>query len=586
MLGFFRSNNRSISRGLLLAWVIVSILAAAGNVRAWADGPKADPSGQVTGAAGDVKDAAGNNFVPPAPQDSDDAKTKSDKQKALDTYNDQAKKEPLAAGLANGVGQTQVALNIMWTLITGFLVMFMQVGFAMVETGFCRAKNACHVMMTNLIIYPVGMLGFWLGGFAIMFGSLAASKIGGPPSLGGLNVLNGKEWAPGGFGIVGWNTPLLGGNLYDVGIATMFLFQMVFMDTAATIPTGGMAERWRFKAFLVYGLFISVICYPIYGHMMWGGGGLASLGLLANLGHGAVDFAGSSVVHAVGGFVALAGIMVIGPRIGKYNKDGSSNNIPGHHIPMAVVGALILAFGWFGFNPGSTLGAVGGGNLRIAVIAVNTLLASGAGAVAAMYYMYRKTKHFDTGMSANGLLAGLVAITAPCAFVSSWAAVTIGLIAGLICPVSMAILDRKHIDDPVGAVSVHGICGIWGLLSVGIFADGTWGQGWNGVGASTYLGKANLGVTGLLYGDTHQIAAQGIAACVCMAWAFGSAFAFFKIQGLFMRLRPTADAEIIGLDIAEMGGPAYPEFTPQVGRPVHTNGVVNVPVEREPAFLD
>jgi Amt family ammonium transporter len=586
MLAFFRFHRRTFARGLVVLWVMVTLLAAVGNVRAWAQQPKGDPGGSVTGAAGDVKDAAGNNFVPPAPQDSDDAQTKSDKQKALNTYNQEAKKEPLAASLANGVGQTQVALNIMWTLVTGFLVMFMQVGFAMVETGFCRAKNACHVMMTNLMIYPVGMLGFWLGGFALMFGSLAASKIGGPASLGGLNVLTGKEWAPGGFGIVSWNTPLLGGNLYDVGISTMFLFQMVFMDTAATIPTGGMAERWRFKAFLVYGLFISMICYPIYGHMMWGGGGLASLGLLAKMGHGAVDFAGSSVVHAVGGFVALAGIMVIGPRIGKYNKDKAPNTIPGHHIPMAVVGALILAFGWFGFNPGSTLGAVGGGNLRISVIAVNTMLASGAGAVAALFYMYRRNRVFDTGMAANGLLAGLVAITAPCAFVATWAAVVIGALAGFICPIAIAFFENRGIDDPVGAVSVHGVCGIFGLLSVGVFADGSYGAGWNGVGATTYLGKAGMGVTGLLYGDTHQIMAQGVAAVVCMAWAFGSAFAFFKIQSVFMRLRPTAEAELMGLDLAEMGGPAYPEFTHPNGHVLPKTGAVSVSVEREPIFLD
>jgi ammonium transporter, Amt family len=589
MIGLFRCHARASARFVLLAWAFVTLFAVTANIGAYAQQAKGDPSGLVTGAAGDVKDAAGNNFVPTAPADGDDAKTKSDKQTALNTYNEQAKKEPLAASLANGVGQTQVAVNIMWTLLTGFLVMFMQVGFAMVETGFTRAKNACHVMMTNLMIYPIGMLGFWLGGFAIMFGSLAASKIGGPPSLGGLNVLNGHEWAPGGFGVFSWNTPLLGGNLYDVGIAAMFLFQMVFMDTAATIPTGGMAERWRFKAFLVYGLFISVICYPIYGHMMWGGGGLASMGLLYNLGHGAVDFAGSSVVHAVGGFVALAGIMVIGPRIGKFNRDKTANNIPGHHIPMAVVGTLILAFGWFGFNPGSTLAAVGGGNLRIAVIAVNTMLASGAGAFAAMTYMKWKVGHYDTGMSANGLLSGLVAITAPCAFVPTWAAVVIGGIAGVICPIAMGFFEKKGIDDPVGAVSVHGVNGIWGLISVGIFADGTWGQGWNGVGATSYLGHSGMGVAGILYGDSKQLMAQAIAAVVCMAWAFGSALVFFKIQGMFMKLRPTAEQEIAGMDISEMGGMAYPEFSHIFSRNAHngrTPAVVEPEHEKEPIYLD
>ena len=465
--------------------------------------------------------------------------------------------------LADGVGQTQIALNIVWTLITGFLVMFMQAGFAMVDVGFCRAKNAAHVIMTNLMIYPLGALGFWIAGFGIMFGSLAASKIGGPATLGGLNVLAGPEFKIGGFGIAGWNTPFLSGNMYDVGVYTMFLFQMVFMDTTATIPTGAMAERWRFSAFLVYGLFISIIGYPIYGHMMWGGGGLAMLGQNFGLGHGAVDFAGSSVVHAVGGLVSLAGVMVIGPRIGKYTKEGKPNALPAHDIPMAVLGTFILAFGWFGFNPGSTLGAPGAGNLRIAVIATNTMLASAGGAFAALAVIKLKVGKYDAGFAANGMLAGLVAITAPCAFVDSISSVVLGAIAGVLVVYAMYFFEAKGIDDPVGAISVHGVCGIWGLISVGIFADGKYGQNWFGVGATEYLGTKGdnlLGVTGILHGDSKQLIAQLIAAAVCIVWSVGAGFAFFKIQSLFMRIRALPEHEIEGMDIAEIGVTAYADF--------------------------
>ena len=566
MLATIGRHRARIARGILFVWIFVTLLAVASNLRAWAqDPPKPDPAGSVTGAAGDIKDAGGNAFVPPAPGDADDAKTKSDKEKAVKEFKDQSAKEPLAAKLADSVGQTQVAVNIVWTLVTGFLVMFMQAGFAMVEAGFCRARNATHVIMTNFMIYPIGMLGFWLVGFSIMFGSLAASKIGGPASLGGLPVLNGKEFAIGGFGIAGWNTPLLGGNLYDVGVYTMFLFQMVFMDTTATIPTGAMAERWKFGAFMVYGFFVSMIAYPIYGHLVWGGGGLAMLGLDHGLGHGTVDFAGSSVVHAVGGFIALAGAMVLGPRIGKYDKSGKPNTIPGHHIPMAIIGTFILAFGWFGFNPGSTLGAVGSGNLRISVIAVNTMLASAGGALSAILYMKAKTDKFDAGMSVNGFLGGLVAITAPCAFVSSWAAVVIGLIAGVLVVVSCFFWEKIGIDDPVGAISVHGVGGIFGLLCVGIFSDGKYGAGWNGVGATDYLGKPGLGVTGILYGDSKQLIAQIVGAIVCIAWSFGSGYIFFKIQNAIRPIRPSAADELAGLDIPEMGALAYPYFSKDEG---------------------
>jgi len=548
MTRFTNRFKRPAARGLLALWLALTLLAVCANVKAWADGPMPDPGGTGTGTAANAANAAGASAftadeLKTLAQNKDKPATNADLLKALDA-----------------VGQGHIAINIVWTLVTGFLVMFMQAGFAMVETGFCRAKNAAHVIMTNFMIYPIGMLGYWIAGFAIMFGSIAASKIGGPASLGGLSVLNGHEIKIGNFGIMGTKGFFLGPDVYDVAVYTMFLFQMVFMDTTATIPTGAMAERWRFAAFLVYGFFVSIIAYPIYGHLVWGGGGLAMLGQNLGLGHGTVDFAGSSVVHAVGGFVALAGAMILGPRIGKYSADGKPNAIPGHHIPMAIIGTFILAFGWFGFNPGSTLGAVGGGNLRIGIIATNTMLASAGGALSAILMMKAKFGKFDPSMAANGMLAGLVAITAPCAFVTAWSAVVIGLIAGVLVVASVFFWERHGVDDPVGAVSVHGVCGIFGLLSVGIFADGTYGAGWNGVGADKYLGVAGRGVTGLLYGDWRQFAAQAIGAVVCMAWAFGSAYAFFRLQSLFMRLRPTPEEELQGLDLPEMGAFAYPDF--------------------------
>jgi Amt family ammonium transporter len=548
-----------MNRNMMLVALLLMAMLAPLSLGARADeAPKPDPGGATTGTAANAFNAGGPAF------------TADDLQKLADSADRPATNGDLLKAL-DTIGQSQIAINFVWTLITGFLVFFMQLGFAMLETGFCRAKNALHVFMTNLVIYPIGALGFWAAGFALMFGSLAASKIGGPASLGGVGVLNGHEFSILGFGLFGTKGFFLGPNVYDVGVYVLFLFQIVFMDTAATIPTGAMAERWRFFAFMIYGLFVSMIVYPIYGHLVWGGGGLAMLGLLANFGHGAVDFAGSGVVHAVGGMIALAGALVLGPRIGKYGKDGRPVAIPGHHIPMALVGTLILAFGWFGFNPGSTLGAAGAGNLRIGVVAVNTMLASCGGAMSALFYMKLKFGKYDPSMVANGLLAGLVAITAPCAFVTAWSSVVIGLVSGVLVCVSVFFWERRGVDDPVGAVSVHGVNGIWGVISLGLFADGTYGAGWNGVGATEYLHKAGQGVTGLLYGDSSQLIAQLISVGVIVVWAFGSAFVFFKVQSMIMRIRSTREEELEGLDISEMGVAAYPDF--QVHGATSTSGL-------------
>jgi Amt family ammonium transporter len=458
--------------------------------------------------------------------------------------------EPTLAEVADAVGHSRVALNIVWTLITGFLVMFMQAGFAMVETGFTRAKNVAHTMGMNFLVYAIGVLGFWICGFALMFGGVGnVASLGGTPGLSSEFTVNvfGKA-----FGFFGHSGFFLNNSVYDVGIYTLFLFQMVFMDTTATIPTGAMAERWRFLPFILYGFFISMIVYPLFGNWVWGGGWLASLGTNFGLGHGHVDFAGSSVVHMVGGVAALAGALVLGPRIGKYNKDGSSNAIPGHNIPMAIIGTFILAFGWFGFNPGSSLA---GNDLRIAVVATNTMLASASGALVATLYIWRRFGKPDPSMMANGMLAGMVAITAPCAFVNAQASVVIGGVAGFLVVAAVFIIDHKfRIDDPVGAVAVHGVNGLWGILALGIFADGSYGEGWNGVPGT---------VRGLLYGDPGQFVAELIGGLVCIAFVFGSMYTFFKLTNLIapLRLRTLADDEIEGLDMPEMGIRGYENYT-------------------------
>ncbi len=453
--------------------------------------------------------------------------------------------KPTLEEIGATAGHNKISINMTWTLICGFLVMFMQAGFAMVETGFTQKKNVAHTMGMNFLVYALGMFGFWVCGFAIMFGGgLNVAALGGAAGVESHEYvisLFGHD-----FGIMGTVGFFLNSKVYDVTVFSLFLFQMVFMDTTATIPTGSMAERWSMKSFIIFALFISMFVYPLYGNWVWGGGWLAMLGGNFGLGHGMVDFAGSSVVHLVGGVAALAGAIVIGPRIGKYNADGTVNTIPGHNIPMAIVGTFILAFGWFGFNAGSTLA---GTDLHISVIAVNTMMAGTAGCLAALFYMMVKGEKPDPGMLANGLLAGLVAITAPCAFVNSVSAVIIGGIAGLLVIVVYNFLDRKlKIDDPVGAFAVHGANGAWGCIALGLFADGTYGDGWNGV-------KGN--VTGLFYGDASQLYAQLIGVAVCFIFVFIVMYFFFKLSNKITPIRVPAADEIAGLDIPEMGVHGY-----------------------------
>ncbi len=464
------------------------------------------------------------------------------------------------------------SINMVWVLIAGFLVMFMQAGFMLVEVGLCRAKNGAHTAAMNLMIYPLGCLAFWAYGFAIGWGNWFNGPVapGWYSALGpGTSILNegigigGDPAAPGIFtyGLMGTKGFFLNG-MDDVSVLALFFFMMVFMDTTATIPTGAMAERWSWKNFCLYGLWVA-LPYSLFANWVWGGGWLAQAGKNWGLGHGVVDFAGSGVVHAMGGAIALAGAWIIGPRIGKY-VDGKPVPMTAHHIPMVVAGTFILCFGWFGFNPGSTLS---GTDLRISAVVVNTMLAGVAGCISTMLYMMMIKMKPDPTMMCNGMLAGLVAITAPCAFVDTWAAVVIGGIAGVLVVLSVFFWERRGIDDPCGAISVHGVNGTWGVIALGIFANGKYGMGWNGVVRSAFDATGDTdgvltdGVRGALYGDVSQLWAQLL--CVGVVWAFGfsMAFVWFKISNLIAPLRVSAQDEITGLDGPEMGAHAYPDFT-------------------------
>jgi Amt family ammonium transporter len=426
--------------------------------------------------------------------------------------------DPVTAAIEAAKEEMQTNINIVWTCIAAFLVFFMQAGFAMVEAGFTRAKNAVNILMKNLMDFSIGTLAFFIVGFSLMFG--ANKGLFGWDGFG----LNGVE----GDG-AHWNW-------------TFLIFQTVFAGTAATIVSGAMAGRTRFKAYICYSVFICAFIYPIFGSWAWGSllnGG----GWLENMGF--CDFAGSTVVHSVGGWLALAGAMILGPRLGKYGPDGKAKAIPGHNITLAALGVFILWFGWFGFNPGST--TVGDG--EIGRVAVTTNLAAAAGAIIAMIFSWIGGKKPDASMSLNGALAGLVAITAPCYTVTPFGAIIIGAIAGALVYFSVIFIDNVlKVDDPVGAVSVHGVCGAFGTLACGLFnAEAVLG-----------IGDAN---GGLFYGGGFsQLGVQLAGVGAAFAWAFGLGLVMFTIIKVTVGLRATKDEEIKGLDIGEHGMEAYAGF--------------------------
>jgi len=402
------------------------------------------------------------------------------------------------------IALVQTHADYIWTLIAAALVFFMQAGFAMVEAGFTRAKNAINIMMKNLMDFSIGSLAFWAVGFGLMFGVSAGGWIGTSGFFLGNFIPDGDPW-----------------------VLAFWMFQVVFAATASTIVSGAMAERTRFSAYLIYTVIISGFIYPVFGSWAWGGlykGG----GWLEGLGF--IDFAGSTVVHSVGGWAALAGTIVLGPRLGKYGKDGTVRPILGHNLPLAALGVFILWLGWFGFNPGSTTAA----NKDIALIFVNTNLAAAAGAVLAMFTSWFKFGKPEVGMSLNGALAGLVSITSPCATVSPLSSVIIGAVAGVLVVFSVIFFDHVRIDDPVGAISVHGVNGAWGTLAAGLFnAGGT---------SVSIIGVQLLGII------------------TCFLWTFGTSYILFRLIHLLIGLRVSPDEEADGLDHAEHGGMAYPDF--------------------------
>lgn len=412
-----------------------------------------------------------------------------------------------------------LAINTIWTLIAAFLVFFMQAGFAFVETGFTRAKNACNILMKNFMDFCVGSIAYAATGYGIMFGASVLGLFGTSGFF--MSTLD----------------PTTSTGMWQF---TYWLFQVVFAATSATIVSGAMAERTKFSSYLIYSIVISALIYPVVGHWVWGGGWLGGLGM--------IDFAGSSVVHSVGGWAALAGAIMVGPRTGKYGPDGKPKAIPGHSIPLASLGVFILWFGWFGFNPGST---TSGTNMSISIIAVTTTLAGAAGAIGAMMTVWIRFGKPDTSMTLNGILAGLVGITAGCASVSPLAAVIIGTLAGVLVAFSVEFVDKVlKVDDPVGAISVHGVCGVFGTLVVGLFAHPAYE-------AASGAGK----LSGLFYGGGFTLLkVQLIGVLSIFVWVFVAALILFILLKKTIGLRVSQLEELKGLDIEEHGMESYAGF--------------------------
>lgn len=426
--------------------------------------------------------------------------------------------------LADGGGESvvSVGLDTVWVLLGAFLVFFMQAGFGMVEAGFIRAKNACNILTKNFLDYCVASIAFFAVGYAFMFGQGCI------------------------IGTDGFFMSAASPNPSGVPLWAFWLFQAAFCGAAATIVAGAMAERMKFGAYLVYTALISALVYPIIGHWVWGGGWLAKLGF--------ADFAGSTVVHATGGWAAFIGAVLLGPRLGKFgNGNGNGKRtaraIAGHSIPLATLGVFILWFGWFGFNPASTL-SVGDGK-AIGLIAVNTNLAAAAGAITAMVAVWAFFGKPDLSMTMNGALAGLVAITAPCRFVDPWAALLIGSVGGVLVVAGVRLLDRIGVDDPVGAVPVHGMNGLWGTLAVGLFARGD------------YLAEAGMGSSSaglLLGGGWGQLGIQALGTVSCAGFSLVAMGLVFLAIRRTIGLRVSREEELRGLDIGEHGMEAYAGF--------------------------
>lgn len=419
------------------------------------------------------------------------------------------------------------AVDAAWLMIAAFLVFFMQAGFAMVEAGFVRVKNVSNILMKNILDACVGAISFWAVGWAFAYGVSGESA----------------------------NAFIGDGHFFlkDFDDYPSWIFQFAFAATAATIVSGAMAERTKFSAYLAYSAFITAIIYPVVVHWGWSEDGWLSAFTDDPIGgNGYIDFAGSGIVHAVGGFAGLVGALLVGPRIGKFGPDGKVRAIPGHSISLAVLGMFILWFGWYGFNPGSTLALSGGGAALAAKVAVNTTLAAAAGAVTLAIATKLITNHYDVGLTVNGALGGLVSITAPCATVDPWAAIVIGAVGALVVYGAVRGLDAVKIDDPIGAVAVHGFSGVWGVLAVGLFSSQA------GIEAAGYADPGTYGL--LLGGGVEQLGVQALGIAAIVAWTLLTAFIVFSAIRLTIGLRVSENEELRGLDLDEHGIDAYPDF--------------------------
>ena len=457
-----------------------------------------------------------------------------------------AEEVPFTKEMADAIAYNKIAVDTVWVLATAFLVFFMNLGFGMVESGLCRAKNTVNILSKNFIVFAISSLAFWILGWGLMFGD-GNSFLG----LKGLLFVGGADNSPatgdayqGVYSSIAWT---------GVPLWAKFFFQLVFAGTAATIVSGAVAERIKFKSFIVFTFIIVAIMYPITGHWVWGGGWLAKLGMW--------DFAGSTVVHSVGGWAALAGVILLGPRIGKYKKDGTVNPIPGHSLTAATIGAFVLWFGWFGFNPGSTMAAAWADIGRIAVTTNSSAAAAAFSATIVSWILLKKP---DLTMILNGCLCGLVAITAPCAFVSVGSSVIIGLVAGGLAVLGVLFFDRVKIDDPVGALTVHLLNGVWGTLAVGLFAQDVIMPGTTG--------------DGLLFGGGAKLfTAQLIGVLAVGAFTLGVGLIAWYVIKLVMGIRVSPEEEMEGLDIGEHAQTAYPDF--QLAASALTTGLSKMQAE-------
>ena len=422
-------------------------------------------------------------------------------------------------GTLEKVDDGKYMADTLWVLVAAFLVFFMQAGFAMVESGFTRAKNAVNILMKNLMDFSMGSIAYWAIGFAIMFGAGNAFMGTSGWFVPSESLTAGAETSTSVFSALEWSS---------VPTYAAWLFQLVFAATAATIVSGAMAERTQFKSYLIYSVFITGIIYPIVGHWVWGGGWLSSLGMS--------DFAGSTVVHSTGGWLALTGAIVLGPRLGKYDGEGKPRPIAGHNLPLAALGVFILWLGWFGFNPGSQMGADAA---PISSIAITTNLAAAAGAITAMITAWIMLGKPDAGMSLNGALGGLVTITAGCASVSPTSAAIMGAIGGIVVVLSVLMFENLRVDDPVGAISVHGTCGALGTLLLGFFDSSS----------------------GVFFGGGFSLLwAQFVGVVAVLAWCLVTGFILFSAIKAVTGLRVTQEEEQAGLDYEEHGASAYPDF--------------------------